>query len=286
MDRPDRDKDGNWIYYASELGGCTKALILKRMGKVQKVSEPDSSGDPGYLARIFSEGNLHEKAVIDNLSESSPVYFQQQEIRQFFGVPGTVVIGHIDGIWRDNILEVKSMGDSSFKAFKKHLWDTPGLVQKYKWQINVYMFALEKPGILFVKNRNNGESLALPAEWWYQYNEIQERLLLIETAAEMADIPFDCDFNNFPCPYEYLHNETKVIKSDAEIDMLVNTYLDAQAQGKIHAERAASARLLLAEALGDHDKLETTGGSRIVRYGTKDNPMYRISTRQEPIDEV
>jgi hypothetical protein len=284
IDRPERDQDGNWIYYASELGGCTKALIAKRMGKVQKITEPVGTGsDPGRLARIFSEGNLHEEVLADELK----LHDRQRLLTFSFGVPGTVVHGHIDGCDWYGVVEIKTMGDASFKEFKRRLWDTPGLVQKYKWQLSLYQFILESWGTLIVKNRNDGELITLRQMTpFYNYDDFQNRILLIETAAEIGELPVECDFPNFPCPYQYLHEEVKVIRSDAEIDMLVNTYLDAKRTEAESAIRSGAARQLLLEALGDNDVLETVGGSRLVKYGSKDEPRIRITTRQEAPDET
>jgi hypothetical protein len=73
------------------------------------------------------------------------------------------------------VLEIKSMGDGPFKEFKRHRMDTPGLVQKYKWQFSAYMIAMERPLLLVAKSRNTGEIIEIPIdEPFYTYRGHQK----------------------------------------------------------------------------------------------------------------
>ena len=274
MDRPTHDEDGRFIYYASELGGCLKALVAKRMGYQGK--DIDGAGSPGgdRLRRIFAEGNLHEQAVIDVLRDQYRwmIKDQQRLVTMEVGVPGAVVMGHIDGIGAPEFLnwclvEIKTMGADGFKEFSKHRWNTPGLVQKYKWQISVYAMALKMQHMLVVKNRNDGAIIIEgPHNSFYTYDDIQTRVLTIETLAESGILPDECDFNNYPCPFEYLHTEDKIIRKDSEVDVWGKEYLQANDEVKKWEARRREARELLEKALGDLQKLETINGTRVVRY--------------------
>jgi hypothetical protein len=123
-----------FIYRASELGGCEKALIAKRMGY-----EPDQSvysKQGGRMTTIFKEGDLHETAIVEQYkANDDDITCQQFEINIPI-VPGVIVQGHLDGVisrptdpefGRSRVLEIKSMGDGPFKEFKRHRMDTPGL---------------------------------------------------------------------------------------------------------------------------------------------------------------
>lgn len=301
MDRPTHDELGRYIYYASELGSCTKLLIAKRMGYQPRVKEagPD---EEDRLQLVFDEGNLHEQAVLAKLkSMGANLYDFQREVRLEIGVPGAVIMGHIDAqgwgpkLWSDNrVVEIKSMGDESYKEVNRLGWDAGGFIPKYKWQISVYCWCLEQPGVLVVKNRNTGQILCLlvPQGGFYTYDDIQLRILEIETAADLGELPELCDKPMYPCPYEYLHLEDKVIRKDSEMDIWAKEYTTAQADKKAAEERMAEARKHIEEGLSDVNKLVTLNGTRITKYhvkgreGLDDKKVDTWLTKQGPYGEL
>lgn len=298
MDRPTYDEEGNYIYYASELGSCTKYLIGKRMGYEDKTRGGD---DQGPLPLLFEEGHLHEEAVIGKLrSDGWTITGQQEVVKLSVGVAGTVIIGHLDGTGGSNsgsyyssggvrVVEVKSSGQDQFQVIKKHGFDAPGLMQKYKWQISVYMFAKEMPGLFVFKNRNTGELLLLPVdEPFYNYDELQLRIYEIDTAAETGNLPKTCDVNMFPCGLDYLHEEEKVIRKDSEIDTWAEEYNKAGEEIERCKEVRREARGKIEAALGDLTKLETINGTRIVRYPIRqrDSTGINVAKVEEWLGEL
>lgn len=167
----------------------------------------------------MEEGNLHELAVIERLRNEGWIISRQQEELEYVLAGFNVLIQtHPDGVIQFNrgdgstdpplLLEIKSMGDSSFKDFKRRGWSNPGLIQKYKWQVSVGMHLLSMPLMFVVKNRNSGEIdtdlVKLP---FYSWPEIVARITKIEVAARNSDLPELCDWKMYPCPFNYLHEE-------------------------------------------------------------------------------
>lgn len=192
----------------------------------------------------MEEGNLHEGAVIERLREQGWIISrQQEELNKELTGFGVVVQTHPDGIiqWphRDKdsgiaiesdsplLLEVKSMGDASFKDWKNRGWSNPGLMQKYKWQVSVGMNILNMPLMFVVKNRNSGEMdtdfVRLP---FYTWAEIVARITLVEIAAKNDDLPELCDWRMYPCPWNYLHEEETIPEiGGEELSELVALYI-------------------------------------------------------------
>lgn len=275
--------DSLYIYRASELGSCDKALIAKRMGyeKDESVYRKGSA-----ISTIFREGDLHETAVVEKYREElgHEITLQQHEIN----IPimqGVIVQGHLDGVIKLNhpelnsamnrflngyVLEIKSMGADPFKEFKKHRMDTPGLIQKYKWQFSAYMIAMERPLLLVVKNRNTGEIIEVQIdEPYYSLADIRLRILRLEAASRSGELPVNCVNPQYPCPFYYLHEDDNVqFVTDEVVDSYVRVYSIAKAEENAAKSRAAEARNRLATLSKDNPKLETPK-SKITTYSKK-----------------
>ena len=204
VDTTDDNRQFKYEYRASSLGSCIKSLIAGRLGY-----EPlDVWSD----MQILKEGDLHEGDVVNRLREQGFIISrQQQELEYVLSGFGVRITGHIDGVSQyrrsENetdppcLLEIKSMGDSSFKDFKRRGWGTPGLIQKYKWQTSFYMLMLNMPMMFVCKNRNSGEIYTdLVKVPFYSLAEIVARITAIEIAARNNDIPEKCEWAMYPCP--------------------------------------------------------------------------------------
>lgn len=260
-----------YIYRASSLGSCDKALIAARIGY-----EADESVYK-RMSTIFDEGNLHEDAVVAKYRETNnEIVLQQHEVNLKI-MDGVIVQGHLDGvIHRGNwpgplgrVLEIKSMGDGPFKEFKKHGMDTPGLIQKYKWQISAYMLAMERPALLVCKSRNTGEIIETLIDTpYYSYQDIKTRIVRLEAQARTGELPVKCSNPQFPCPFFYLHEEDEPeLILDTAIDAFVKVYKEAKSE----EERAkAKGKLARERLLGlSHGNKVETPHSRITFYTTK-----------------
>ncbi len=240
------------IYRASELGSCTKALVAKRLGYEGKPY-PE-----GLMAR-FADGELHEGAIVAELEAGGDGVSHRQHECNLWISDGLVVQGHLDGVMDGRVLEIKTMSQSAWDSFVRLRWDTPGLIQKYKWQLSVYMLAMGMEATLIVKNKNTGEKQRHGVELpFYTLEQVQERVLAIEHEVASGILPALCDEAMYPCPFYYLHEdaETEVV-SDFEIENLASQYKLLQA----NAVAADAAKTLvyrtLLQSMGDRKKVKT-----------------------------
>jgi hypothetical protein len=215
----------NFTYRASSLGACTKSIIAARSG----YEGLDVFSD----MQVLEEGNLHEVAVIERLRNDGWIISREQEevYKELTGF-GVQVQGHSDGIiqWPGDdpcVLEVKSMGDASFKDWKRRGWSNPGIIQKYKWQVSFYMICFAMPLHFVVKNRNSGEiDTDFVRTPFYSWSDIVARITNIELAVRKGDLPQLCDWPMYPCPFNYLHEDEELPEiPDDELSALVLEYI-------------------------------------------------------------
>lgn len=273
---------GPFIYRASELGGCVKALTAKRMG-YEPIPYPES------LTTIFAEGNLHEEAVVRSLVDGgNKVWNQQLEVN--LPITSSVVVqGHIDGLVNDDnadwLLEIKSMSSDRFKEYKRLGWATPGLIQKYKWQVSAYMIATSLPLMFVVKDRNAGTILSDKVMTpFYSEVEIRARVLGIEALSRVG-LPAECDVRIWPCPVSYLHDDEVEVMEDAEIDLLARQYKDAKAKENVAKEMVGVNYKALMKGLGDRKKVKTLGGVQVTKYVVKSKSLDKKKLAEDGLIE-
>jgi hypothetical protein len=262
------------VYRASGLGGCIKAQVAAQLG----FTALDTSKKMENMAR---EGALHEGAVIASLGTVTDM---QQEVT----IPilrDVRIVGHIDGMWGGGVLEIKSMGKDAFKAWKEKRWETPGLVQKYKWQVSCYMHALNMPLRFIVKCRDSGEiDERYTDEPFYGMDEIMARVLEIEKWVRRGELPDECSVAQYPCPFYYLEQQKSLeIMEDEVLDDLVQMLEDARVAEKAAKARVKAARDSVEESLGDREKVETEK-SKVTRYDTKRKSLDADKMKGDGID--
>lgn len=146
---------------ASEAGHpCERFLVLARTKNNLRALH-----DVG-LQRIFDEGNLHERAMLRELSAAG---FQIYEQQRSFEWPEFDLTGTIDGRLLVNgsriPLDIKSCSPNVFKTLRdmapadmvrsKYPW-----IRKYPAQLLLYMLMADvDTGILLFKNKQTGEKL-------------------------------------------------------------------------------------------------------------------------------
>lgn len=237
------------IYRASEIGGCTKALVCKRLGY-----EPmDAPAD--FQEKYFEAGKNAEQEVYDLLASGGEIVTDfQREVNIHLG-EGVYIQGHIDGVLDGRVLEIKSMSTLEFARFKKSRWDTVGLVQKYKWQISVYMVALDAEATVLIYNRDTGEihreGVEVP---WYGVGELFGRVADVENWVAKGQTPTTCDFSNYPCPFYYLHEDSEV-EEDGELEEVSRQYETLRQQEKQIKSSMESVRKRILDGMGDRTKL-------------------------------
>lgn len=261
------------IYRASALGGCQKAQIAAQLGFTPLSTER-------FMSNLAYEGNLHE----EDLMRKYGAIDRQKEVTLEI-MPNVVVQGHIDGYKPPHVLEVKTMGDEPFKAFKTQLWDTPGLVQKYKWQVSVYMLALSRPCKLIAKNRNTGEVIEVDVEMpFYSNGDVLRRVVEMERWVRRGELPDECSVAQFPCPFYYLEQQqTLEVTEDAVMDELAKMYMDAGVAVKAAESRKQAARNALDQGLAGRERV-VTALSKISYYDVETKKLDEMKMREDGID--
>lgn len=223
------------VYRASSLGYSLEALVAPHLG-FEPVDPPE------FMQKAFDEGNRIEPLAIEKLRNLGWfIRTSQDEVNangdyqievELEVIPGVAeVVGHVDGLGLDTlgiegVVEVKSMADQSWKVFKKHGWDAPGLIQKYKWQASAYQLATGLPHFMVAWNKETEElEIRLNQEPFYTISDIATKLQTAESFIEAGVVPDGCD--DFPCPYYYLHPpKDEVAKvEDGELEGLLQSWL-------------------------------------------------------------
>jgi len=236
------------------------------------------------MENMAREGALHEKAVIIWLSDHDPVTDQQREVT----VPilkDVTIVGHLDGIHKNEIVEIKSMGKDPFKAWIDKKWDTPGYVQKYKWQVSVYMHSLNMPLKFVVKCRDNGyvhiEHLEEP---FYSMDDLMARVLEIEKWVRRGELPDECSVSQYPCPFYYLEQQKSLeLMEDAVLDDLAVMLEEARVAEKAAKERVRVARVSIEDSLGERDRVETEK-TKVTRYSQKRKRLDEDKMRGDGVE--
>ena len=267
------------IYRASELGGCTKAQAAKQLGFMPLETER-------FFGALGHEGNLHEDDVIKREGATD----SQLEVTLDV-MPSVQIVGHVDGLLDPYVVEVKSMGKAAFDMWMASKWDTAGLVQKYKWQVSVYMIALNRPLKFIVKCRDNGQLDTCFVEApFYDDKAILRRVVEIERWVRRGELPDECSDGSgnttrqFPCPFYYLEQQTTLeVTEDNVIDELARMYKDASLAVKVAETRKREARKALDQGLAGRERV-VTALSKVTYYEVKTEKIDFNKMAEDGID--
>lgn len=283
--------DGTIEYRASALGGCELALLAARLGYDAIPLKADAP-----ILKTFAAGHRIEDEVIEAL-------FPKVKHRQFetrLKVTNRIsVIGHVDGIYDGDILEIKSQNMEEFERFELNGWEA-GLFLKYKWQVSSYMlgFGQSNPRLKLVRalRDENGEWTGKTATTihpfpFYSEQDIRARILKIESAAQTGVLMATCT-PSFPCPYFYLHEELdREMVDDEGIDILAKEYeaarrAEATAKGKKEYTRKA-----LREVLSEDDpnllpKITTASGAKVTFYSAANARQWDKKKLEEHLKSI
>jgi hypothetical protein len=210
-----------------------------------------------FESQYFLPGKVAEIEVLTRLEQEGDEVTDTQKEVNIVVDEETIVQGHVDGIIGERVLEIKSMSDGEFKKFSATRWETPGLVQRYKWQISCYMVATGREVCVIVYNRDTGEIQRLGVEVpWYDLDAIVHRVLGIETLIGENKIPTTCDIPNYPCPYYYLHEEEEVEVEDA-LEDIGSIWMDLRKQEQKIKDQLEVARKDIIRLLGDRTRIRS-----------------------------
>lgn len=253
--------DGSVVYRASALGMCTKALVAARLGyEALEIQGPRAEA----MRERMDEGKLHEDAVVERMRREGWEVNHEQLIIELPITENVMVRGHIDGLGltpyssytldsRRRVVEIKTQSKDEFAAFSRHGWDS-GFFPRYKWQLSAYMLATGLPAVVVRKDRNSGRlDFVYVDKPFYSLGEITARVLTIEALSRDYTLPEDCDRNDFPCSYSYLHTQKEEEGEkfvSEEVERLAREYREGkrlEEQGKQRKDDARNRLLKLCE---------------------------------------
>lgn len=272
------------IWRASALGGCLRGLVAEQLGEKPILPDDDS------LTRM-GEGALHEEDVIARLEADDWVVTRRQEevllVQQpLLGVRYKVQ-GHLDGViypinenqtpWKPRVLEVKSMSRDAYREFDQKGWYGDwldgSLVDRYRWQLSVYMHATGLEALLVTKDRNSGQIAQHGIETpYYTLEQITARVAFLEDHVARRALPATCPHNWF-CPFKWMcarEEEPGIGVGDDErlpVPDAVRLYVELGRQiASLEAEREEW-KALLPALLGDATSVQWDGyrATRVVQ---------------------
>jgi CRISPR/Cas system-associated exonuclease Cas4 (RecB family) len=152
------------VYHPSSLHpqACRRALYYDRIGITPKRSS-------SFKARkLFKLGHIIHDGIQATLEKMFPG-FEPEPVIAFEALN---IYGHADGVLREKdwVIELKSIGDASYKVLVKPQ-------KKHLWQVTCYMAALDIPRtqLLYI-NRNTGDMrlfrVRFDVEIWEQIVQI------------------------------------------------------------------------------------------------------------------
>ena len=247
---------------ASAFGGCIRAQVAAELGYVGLAPPP-------RMQAVFDAGNEAEDKAIERLNViyHYGVNSQQREV-EFIGITG-----HIDGIIKDPdtsyLVEIKSFSDEQYAKFLVQEWDMGELMERYKWQVSVYMHALPHHELLLVgQNRETEELHILPprALPFHTAGAIEHRKDEIMRWVDRGELP-PCDTISYPCPFVYLHIPDEK-DDDPLIEDLGEQYRTILDEETAVQDRKTKVRAKLEEALGARDVVDCEH-VKVTRYWQK-----------------
>lgn len=250
------DPEGRRVYRMSELGGCLKAMAAKKLD-YQRIAPPQK------MLGKYKEGHAIEPVVLRLLEAAGWLVENRQQEVDIEVTPHVVLRGHIDGTGGPNdttsmwgVIEVKSMSQGEYDKFVSTGMNTPGLVQKYKWQLSGYMWALAMQAYLVVINRDaeefdiddaNTMTIIKITDPYLTKGEVVGRVIQADAWYRKGDLPIECDVKSWPCPFVYLHEEV-FDPENAEVEALAFAHEEAKKKETVGEDEKKKIRKLLDQA--------------------------------------
>ncbi len=217
---------GNYAYNAGHP--CARHLVYQRLNWQEKPL----LGTTTLL--IFREGDLHEKAVLQLLTDAG---IEVVETQRPFEIKEIQLRGRIDG--RTKIddrkvpTEIKSMNPHDFEKINSGedmLASTKVWIRGYMTQMMLYLLGMnEEEGLFILKNKVNGELKFIIVKLDYEYAEKEWKKLesvnkhvaasTYPDRIEDRSVCVRCDFRHLCLPDEA--SDVLAISDDAELVSLL-----------------------------------------------------------------
>lgn len=215
-------RDGITTYRASSLSLCPRAFIYARQGHPSRV--------PQNLQVAFDYGKSHESDVISMVEKrfKTSVTYQQAEVVLPVSIdPPLQILGHIDGVIKEQLLEIKCLNHDNTEKFLTN----PGLFPGYVTQVSAYAHAwnlrqsLHLTSVLFAiwdKEEEELHTRTLTLPDLTTPDSIQQIILSHElnySLYQSEDILPTCTTTTY-CPYYYLHEDEIINDPDLEAECI------------------------------------------------------------------
>lgn len=243
------------IYRCNELGGCTLNAVAGRLGYTKLPVEDVKMKNGEPIKNLFAEGQRLEQVALERLDDELAVATHRyQEEVEIEVLPGIWLVGHPDAVHIMNLygIEIKSMRPAYYNQFLEKGFDTPGLIQKYRWQWSAYRWIMGIPFYLCIIDSDPEEEddfsrrmefIQIPQEAYLSMNQIKSRVLTIEAWARRGELPDGCDTKQFPCSTYYLetnpnyeYSDNDVLRGYAEEYYTANKWEKLAKKSKAHAK--------------------------------------------------
>lgn len=256
-------------YRASALGGCLGALVAARM-EYTAIEKADYAP---YVA-----GHKYEDMVKARMRDEGWQLWDEQLEVVVQLTSKLQVVGHIDAKGMDNLnnylVELKSQSTDEFDRFDRDGWES-GFFPKYKWQVSSYMHATGLPLALIRAERTEAGIGRMRAhvydEPFYSVADIRKLVLSVEQIAASVERP-TCESPSFPCPYFYLHSDTRVELPDPALDELARDCEAARLDAKRAKTEYDQMSVAIRDIMGSESKIVTSTGVKITKWQQKNPP--------------
>lgn len=281
------------VYRASELGSCTRRLVLGRVGYEPKDPPPK-------YAEYFARGDVTEEEVKTDLRAARWMVSREQEEVVLNITDEIKVVGHIDGalqrddmglgpqLTKERLLEVKRMNDAYWNVVREGGFYVDGLMEKYRWQQSAYMLATGLELTMICRNGDTGEDHYLYAETpFYTHNDIAARVLVVEgRARSFTTLDFPCDQADYPCPFYYTHANDREELDGEEAEAIEGLGIAYQIARGRERDAKAAAELVrddLRKLLGTRDRI-VAGRVKVTTYDTTRTKLDKKAAIADGID--
>lgn len=262
-------ENGEVVYRASALGGCTKMLVAERMG--YDLIEPRGERALAVVATMNS-GHTAEDRIVEMMAKDE-LHVTDRDGLVILPLTGKIqVVGHVDGFVPGAFVEIKSLGQKEWDAFWKVEGGdfTHGRWPQNLWQMSAYGAATGQPCQLVVFNRDTEEMKYVLPPPFYDKAAILKRVLEVERAARLYSLPELCDTPSFPCPVFYLHTSDRMEFDDDEQDRIVQELAEAYQHAKGEKDKAEQTfkgtQKALLKAVEQTGKWETLEGWKVTAF--------------------
>lgn len=288
---PVYQKDGRWVYRASAIGGCLKALVAARMGY-------DQMPPPGAFKEKFAQGHYHENAVLAEVQAKADGLCLLGKAQYRVELPvmdGVVIVGHIDELADfetagKSVVDAKTLARMTSDNWRAQKWNANSMTVKWAWQQSAYAYALAEefgeprgrplPIIIAVGVKDDDDPMHLAYSYMDVFleppitrSQIIGRVAKVEAYARRGVLPEKCEPSQYPCPVYYLCDGPKAAEMARDDDgklaavaALYRSHADVERAAK-KAKDELRPRVL--EAMGEREKVAVDGLTVTVSTGTR-----------------